>query len=141
MAIFFHNQECDYLPQNRRRISHWISETVRNEGYRIGEINYIFCSSEDHIEINRKYLGHDYNTDVITFDYSTLEGLRVVSGDIFIDPFTVINNAKIWKTKPAEEELRVIVHGVLHLCGYNDKSKEEAKIMREKENFYLWCFK
>ena len=103
----------------------------------MGEISYIFCSSENHIEINRQYLGHDYYTDVITFDYSDLEGRKVVSGDMFIDPFTVDDNAQQLGTDPAEEQLRVIIHGVLHLCGYKDKTPEDAAVMRQKEDFYL----
>ncbi len=103
----------------------------------MGEVSYIFCSSENHIGINRQYLGHDYYTDVITFDYSDLDGRGVVSGDIFIDPFTVEDNAHLLGTNPQEEQLRVIIHGVLHLCGYKDKSPEEAAQMRGKEDFYL----
>lgn len=140
MAIRFYNEATDYLPKQRVKLGRWIRETIHHEGYKCGEIAYIFCSSEYHIGINRQYLGHDYHTDVITFDYSDLEGRRVVSGDIFIDPFTVADNADILGTEPAEEQLRVIIHGVLHLCGYKDKSDEEAAEMRAKEDFYLMRF-
>ncbi len=137
MAVHFYNQETDYLPKGRMKINRWVRETIHNEGFRVGEVTYIFCSSENHIGINRQYLGHDYYTDVITFDYSDLEGRKVVSGDIFIDPFTVDDNAHQLGTDPAEEQLRVIIHGVLHLCGYKDKSDSEAAVMRQKEDFYL----
>lgn len=137
MAVHFYNQQTDYLPKERVRLGRWIRESIHNEGYRVGEICYIFCSSECHIGINRQYLGHDYYTDVITFDYSDLVGRKVVSGDIFIDPFTVEDNAKLLGTDNKEEQLRVIIHGVLHLCGYKDKTDEEAAQMRQKENFYL----
>ncbi len=137
MAIGFYNAECDYLPKGRVKIKEWIRHTIHNEGYRVGEITYIYCSQPYHLEINRQYLGHDYQTDIITFDYSDLLGRKVVGGDIFIDPTTVAENASTWKTTEREEELRVIIHGVLHLCGYKDKSPEEEATMRTKENFYL----
>ena len=140
MAIHFYNQETDYMPSGRVKINRWVREAIHNEGFRVGEICYIFCSSENHIGINRQYLGHDYYTDVITFDYSDLEGRKVVSGDIFIDPFTVDDNAKGLGVEPAEEQLRVIIHGAMHLCGYKDKSDAEAAQMRQKEDFYLARF-
>ncbi|MBR2423902.1 MAG: rRNA maturation RNase YbeY [Tidjanibacter sp.] len=137
MAVHFYNQDSDYLPKGRMKIGKWVRETIHNEGYKAGEICYIFCSSANHIEMNRQYVGHDYYTDVITFDYSDLEGRGVVSGDIFIDHETVADNAQQLGTNPAEEQLRVIIHGVLHLCGYKDKSDQEAAQMRQKEDFYL----
>lgn len=140
MPIHFYNQETDYLPSGRVKINRWVRDMIHTEGFRVGEICYIFCSSENHIGINRQYLGHDYYTDVITFDYSDLEGRKVVSGDIFIDPFTVEDNARGLGTDNAEEQLRVIIHGALHLCGYKDKSDDEAAQMRKKEDFYLARF-
>ncbi|MBR3932048.1 MAG: rRNA maturation RNAse YbeY, partial [Tidjanibacter sp.] len=79
MAVHFYNQDSDYLPKGRVKIGKWVRETIHNEGYKAGEICYIFCSSANHIEMNRQYVGHDYYTDVITFDYSDLEGRGVVS--------------------------------------------------------------
>ena len=137
MAVHFYNEGTDYLPKGRVKLNQWVRQTIHNEGFRVGEIGYIFCSSDYHIGINRQYLGHDYHIDVITFDYSDLEGRRVVSGDIFIDPETVADNADLLGTDPAEEQLRVIIHGILHLCGYKDKSDAEAAQMRQKEDFYL----
>lgn len=137
MAVHFYNEGTDYLPKGRVKLNQWVRQTIHNEGFRVGEIGYIFCSSDYHIGINRQYLGHDYHTDVITFDYSDLEGRKVVSGDIFIDPETVADNADLLGTDPAEEQLRVIIHGILHLCGYKDKSDAEAAQMRQKEDFYL----
>lgn len=128
------------MPRGRVKINRWVREAIHNEGFRVGEICYIFCSSENHIGINRQYLGHDYYTDVITFDYSDLEGRKVVSGDIFIDPFTVDDNAAQLGTEAAEEQLRVIIHGAMHLCGYKDKTDAEAAQMRQKEDFYLARF-
>ncbi|MBO7197188.1 MAG: rRNA maturation RNase YbeY [Tidjanibacter sp.] len=140
MAVHFYNQETDFLPKGRVKINQWVRETIHNEGYRVGEVTYIFCSSESHLEMNRQYVGHDYFTDIITFDYCDLEGRGVVSGDIFIDPFTVEDNSRILGTDPTEELHRVIIHGILHLCGYKDKSDEEAAQMRSKEDFYLQRF-
>ena len=140
MAVHFYNQETDFLPKCRVKINQWVRETIHNEGYRVGEVTYIFCSSESHLEMNRQYVGHDYFTDIITFDYCDLEGRGVVSGDIFIDPFTVEDNSRILGTDPTEELHRVIIHGILHLCGYKDKSDEEAAQMRSKEDFYLQRF-
>ena len=137
MAVHFYNEGTDYMPKGRVKLNQWVRQTIHNEGFRVGEIGYIFCSSDYHIDINRQYLGHDYHTDVITFDYSDLEGRKVVSGDIFIDPETVADNADLLGTNPEEEQLRVIIHGILHLCGYTDKSDSEAAQMRAKEDFYL----
>ena len=137
MAVHFYNEGTDYMPKGRVKLNQWVRQTIHNEGFRVGEIGYIFCSSDYHIDINRQYLGHDYHTDVITFDYSDLEGRKVVSGDIFIDPETVADNADLLGTNPEEEQQRVIIHGILHLCGYKDKSDSEAAQMRAKEDFYL----
>lgn len=140
MAIHFYNQECDFLPRGRVKIARWVRETIHNEGYRVGEISYIFCSSQNHREMNRQYVGHDYFTDIITFDYSDLEGRGVVSGDIFIDYETVADNAQQLGTNPTEELHRVIIHGILHLCGYKDKTDAEEAQMHQKEDFYLARF-
>ena len=137
MAVHFYNEGTDYMPKGRVKLNQWVRQTIHNEGFRVGEIGYIFCSSDYHIDINRQYLGHDYHTDVITFDYSDLEGRKVVSGDIFIDPETVADNADLLGTNPEEEQLRVIIHGILHLCGYKDKSDSEAAQMHATEDFYL----
>lgn len=137
MAVRFYNEDCGFLPKGRMKIAEWVRQTVAAEGYRAGEIAYIFCSSDYHIGINRQYLGHDYNTDVITFDYSDLTDRKIVSGDIFIDPYTVEGYAVEWETEFREELMRVIIHGVLHLCGYFDKTETEKHQMRSKEDFYL----
>lgn len=140
MAIHFYNQDTDFLPKGRVRINRWVRESIHNEGYKVGEISYIFCSSENHREMNRQYVGHDYFTDIITFDYCDLEGRGVVSGDIFIDHETVADNAQTLGTNPTEELHRVIIHGILHLCGYKDKTPEEEGQMHQKEDFYLARF-
>lgn len=137
MAVKYFNEDCNYRLKGKRLIAAWVRQTVESEGFSCGDINYIFCSPERHIEINRQYLNHDYHTDVITFDYSDLTDERVVSGDVFIDPETVALNAAEYGATPRGEMLRVLIHGVLHLCGYKDKAPAEERQMRAKEDFYL----
>lgn len=100
----------------------------------MGAVVFIFCDRAHHLGINRTYLGHDWPTDVITFDYSVD---KYISGDIFIDPQTVEENARELCVAPEVEMRRVMVHGVLHLCGMNDKNAREQKAMRIKEDHYL----
>lgn len=116
----------------------WIQEVIRREGYTAGEINYIFCSSDYHRQMNRDFLGHDYYTDVITFEEResrVAEG--IVSGEVYIDVATVEDNAALYNALPINEMRRVIVHGALHLCGHKDKSQWAEKQMRRLENKYL----
>ena len=136
--IHFYNQECNYLPAKRLALRRWIEEVIRLEGYKAGEINYIFCSSEYHRQMNRDFLGHDYYTDVITFEEreSRVED-GIVAGEVYIDVATVTDNAEIYNSLPINEMRRVIVHGALHLCGHKDKSPWAAKQMRRLENRYL----
>ena len=136
--IHFYNQECNYLPAKRLVLRRWIEEVIRQEGYRAGEINYIFCSSEYHRQMNRDFLGHDYFTDVITFEEreSRVEE-GIVAGEVYIDVATVTDNAEIYNSLPVNEMRRVIVHGALHLCGHKDKSPWAEKQMRRLENRYL----
>ena len=136
--IHFYNQDCNYLPTKRLVLRRWIEEVIRREGYQAGEINYIFCSSEYHRQMNRDFLGHDYYTDVITFEEreSRLED-GVVAGEVYIDVATVTDNAELYKSLPINEMRRVIVHGALHLCGHKDKTPWAEKNMRRMENKYL----
>lgn len=136
--IHFYNQGCNYLPTKRLAIRRWIEEVIKQEGYTAGEINYIFCSSEYHRQLNRDFLGHDYFTDVITFEEreSRVED-GVVAGEVYIDVATVTDNAEIYHSLPVNEMRRVIVHGALHLCGHKDKSPWAEKQMRRLENRYL----
>ena len=115
----------------KRQTTEWIKSVPANYEKRIGEIAYIFCSDEKILEVNRQYLQHDYYTDIITFDYC--EGNRL-SGDLFISLETVKTNSEQFNT-PYEEELhRTIIHGILHLCGINDKGPGEREIMEAAEN-------
>ncbi len=139
MAIRFFNDGSSYRLPGKRATAAWIAEYVCAEGYAPSDISFIFCSQEKHLEINRTYLGHDYQTDVITFDYSNLKA-GTVSGDIFIDPVTVGENARLYGATAIDEMHRVLIHGVLHLCGYGDKTNAEQKIMRAKEDECLARF-
>jgi rRNA maturation RNase YbeY len=112
----------------------WLSDVVGNEGKLAGDINIVFCSDEHLWDMNRQYLDHDYYTDIITFDYCEED---VVSGDLFISIDRVKENAVLLKEEYTRELKRVCVHGVLHLCGYFDKTDHEKTSMRELENFYL----
>jgi rRNA maturation RNase YbeY len=136
--IHFYNEGCNYLPTKRLALRRWIEEVIALEGYKVGEINYIFCSSEYHRQMNRDFLGHDYFTDVITFEErDSRVGQGIVSGEVYIDVDTVTDNAPLYNALPINEMRRVIVHGALHLCGHKDKSPYAEKMMRRMENRYL----
>jgi len=134
MAISYHTEDCTLRFGNRRTVNRWIADTIAAEGRKRGDIAVIFCSDDYLLEINRKHLEHDYYTDIITFDYGEEDW---VSGDLFISIDTVRSNAQEYGVSFLQELHRVIIHGVLHLCGYGDKSPSEAEIMRAKEDFYL----
>ena len=135
MAIIYQSDDIKFPKIKRREISNWIKSVAASYNKKIGEIACVFCSDKKILEINMQYLNHDYYTDIITFDYS--EG-NIISGDLFISLDTVHSNAEKFATNYNEELCRVIIHGILHLCGFNDKSAEEEKVMREKENEALW---
>ncbi len=123
------------MPKIRKRdTTAWIRRVAATYGRKIGEVGYLFCDDEKILEVNREYLQHDYYTDIITFDYN--EG-KQINGDLVISLDTVKSNAKLFN-KPYEEELyRVIIHGILHLCGINDKGPGEREIMEAAENAAL----
>ena len=120
--------------KNKRKIKTWLKDTIVNEKKKVGDINYIFCSKEYLKKMNNDYLSKNYETDVISFDFSKD---NKISGDIYISSETVKKNSIIFNVGFNNELKRVMVHGLLHLLNYNDKSKQELKIMREKENFYI----
>ena len=120
--------------KNKRKIKNWLKDTIVNEKKKVGDINYIFCSKEFLKKMNNDYLSKNYETDVISFDFSKD---NKISGDIYISSETVKKNSIIFNVCFNNELKRVMVHGLLHLLNYNDKSKQELKIMREKENFYI----
>lgn len=120
------------------RISTWIENVAFKEGKTCGEINYIFCNDQKILEVNKDYLNHDYFTDIITFDYSENP---ILSGDLYISLDTVFSNSKQFNTSYEEELARVIIHGILHLCGYKDKTETESNKMRKLENESLEILK
>ena len=124
------NYESEFNLENESVYSNWIARIIESEEYLIGEINYIFCDDEYLHTINVQYLNHDTLTDIISFDYT--EG-KVISGDIFISTERVYDNAIDFNVSFNEELKRVMAHGVLHYCGYKDKSDSDVQIMRQKE--------
>ena len=138
--VRYYNDSTTYRLRQKRRVAAWLGEVAREEGYTLGDVTYIFCSSAVHRKMNIDFIGHDYFTDVITFDYSNLKGERVVSGDIFIDVETVADNARIYGATALHEMRRVVVHGLLHLCGQKDKTPRAEKQMHKKEDKYLAKF-
>ena len=120
------------MPKIRRRdITAWIKAVAKNYGKKVGEIGYLFVDDEKILEVNNEYLGHDYFTDIITFDYD--EG-DTINGDLIISLDTVRSNAQLFGKTYEEELHRVIIHGILHLCGINDKGPGEREIMEREEN-------
>ena len=137
MQVGYHTDDCTYRLPAKRRTTAWLRDVAATEGYTIGEIHYIFCSARRLLEMNRQFLGHDYFTDVITFDYSDRRGTGIVSGDIFIDVETVADNARLYGATRLGEMRRVVVHGLLHLCGQRDKTPRTNAQMHRKEDKYL----
>ena len=129
--ITFQAENIAFPPIKRNTIKRWIKEVAVQYQKKMGDVHYIFCTDDRILEVNNQYLAHDYYTDIITFDYSENE---VISGDLFISLDTVKSNSKQFGTAYMEELHRVMIHGVLHLCGLKDSTEEEAKNMREAED-------
>lgn len=125
------NYETDFLLDNETQFFDWISRVILSENKKEGDINYIFCDDEYILEINRQYLDHDYYTDIISFDYSVGNELN---GDIFVSIERVKENATDFNATFDDELKRVIIHGILHYCGYKDNSEEDEALMRSKED-------
>ena len=132
--ISYYFQDTDFKFRDRRRTNEWLKLAAESEIRRIGNISIIFCSDNYVLDINQKYLQHDYFTDIITFDYC--EGDRL-SGDLFISVDSVRENSVEFGTEFKDELNRVIIHGLLHLVGYDDHTEKDIKLMRSKENYYL----
>lgn len=130
-------EEIDKV-QIHSKTSEWLEELIQTENKKLGEINYIFCDDEYLLKVNQYYLDHDYYTDIITFDY--VKG-KTISGDIFVSLPRILDNASTLSQNFESEFHRVLAHGILHLCGYKDKTEEEQTQMREKEDFYINQFK
>jgi probable rRNA maturation factor len=128
------NYETDFELLNESQLSDWISTTILNEKCKEGEINYIFCDDEYLHKLNVEFLNHDTLTDIISFDYSAGKELH---GDIYISIERVADNAKDFKSDFIDELHRVMIHGILHYCGYKDKTEADETVMRQRENDYL----
>lgn len=135
VQIHFEDIEPGEIPSIN--YSKYIKKLIKNEGHVCGEISIILCSDKYLLNINKEYLGHNYFTDIVTFDYVENE---TINGDLFISTDRVKENAKLFKVDFVNELCRVVFHGILHLAGYKDKTEEEQKRMREKENYYLQRF-
>ncbi|MDR2285278.1 MAG: rRNA maturation RNase YbeY [Sphingobacterium sp.] len=134
--ISFFSEDIEYTLKEKAKVREWIHSAIQAEGFkRVSELNFIFCSDEYLLDINKEYLNHDTYTDIVTFDSS--EDEEVIAGDIFISIERVRENAAKFKVPERDELHRVIIHGVMHLCGYLDKKKEEKERMTAKENEYL----
>lgn len=128
------NYETDLQLDNEDQLSEWISDAITNEGFSEGEINYIFCDDAYLLDLNIEFLNHDTLTDIISFDY-TLG--KLISGDIYISVERVLENAKDFEVTFDNELHRVMIHGILHYCGYKDKIESDIVQMRLKENYYI----
>ena len=133
MEIYFHAEDVKLPDLPEEKIVNWLNQVASLEGQELDEINVVFCSDEHLLQMNRDFLNHDYYTDIITFDYTE----EHVAGDIFISLDRVVENAQDFSEGYDRELRRVIVHGVLHLLGYKDKTDDDARQMRAKEEAAL----
>ncbi|MCD4835214.1 MAG: rRNA maturation RNase YbeY [Bacteroidales bacterium] len=134
MPIKFFTEDTKFNLRNKNLIKNWVNSVITSVDKKTGNINFIFTSDKYLLKINKEYLSHKYYTDIITFNYCENE---IISGDIFISIETVKNNSSRFNVTIIEELHRVIIHGILHLLGFDDQSDEEKAVMREKENYYL----
>jgi probable rRNA maturation factor len=132
--IRFQAENCPMPSINQAQIARWIQEIAAHYEKKVGEINYIFCSDDQILYLNNNHLHHDYYTDIITFDYSDNQR---ISGDIYIGLETVFSNASTMGLNSSSELLRIIIHGILHLCGFKDKTPEEEAIIHQLEDLAL----
>ncbi|MGZ4044158.1 MAG: rRNA maturation RNase YbeY [Bacteroidia bacterium] len=137
MAITFNTQHITFKLKQGTKIKPWIKKIIELEKKQLGQLNFVFTSDEDLLKVNQQFLKHDTYTDIITFDYS--EGKKL-SADIMISIDRVEENSQKLKIDFHEELKRVVIHGVLHLCGYKDKTKADSEVMRKKENWALKKF-
>lgn len=128
------NYETNFELDNEDKLSSWISNTISDEGFKEGEINYIFCDDAYLLNLNMEFLDHDTLTDIISFDYTMG---KLISGDVYISIDRVRENAKDFNVSFENELSRVMIHGILHYCGYKDKTDSDTSEMRSKENYYI----
>ena len=129
-----YNYETRFELNNPEELSNWVSASIEKENYKEGDLNYIFCTDHYLLNMNNKYLKHNTLTDIISFDYTMG---KTISGDIFISIDRVTENALKYKVRINDELHRVMIHGVLHFCGFKDKTTSEKELMRKKEDYYL----
>ena len=134
-AIYFFTEEVSFILRDKNKIREWILYTISSEDYGKGNINFIFCSDKFLQSTNLQYLQHDTFTDIITFD--TSDKAKEISGDIFISIEMVKENSQTFKVFFKTELFRVMIHGILHLLGYKDKTQKEQEMMKAKEDYYL----
>lgn len=137
-TIRFFTEDITYQLASPVKTKQWIKSIVETEGFTTGTVSYVLCSDEYLLEMNRQYLDHDYYTDILTFDNS--ESDSEIEGDVFISLERVRENAANESVSPDEELRRVLAHGILHLCGYDDHTDQEKANMRQKEDYYLSLF-
>lgn len=135
--ITFQNQSITFKLKEKAKLKAWIKTITEKEKHILGDINYIFCSDDELLDINLRHLNHNTYTDIITFDYTEA---KKINSDIFISVDRVAENATKFKVSFEEELHRVMIHGILHLCGYKDKSKADSELMRKQENASLKLF-
>lgn len=135
LAIHFFSEDITYTLKSKGLLRTWIKNTITQEGFKLRELNFIFCSDNYLLSMNQEYLKHDTLTDIITFDNS--ENQKEIVGDIFISLERIQENAESFKVETEDELHRVMIHGTLHLLGYADKGKEAKALMTDKENLYL----
>ena len=136
-AIINFYSETDFFLEDQEKYISWIVNVIISESKKVGEISYIFCDDQYLLGLNKEYLDHDTFTDIISFDFSVG---KIVQGDIFISIERVKENSVLFNVSFAEELRRVIIHGILHLCGYGDKTPEESELMRNKEDEKMELF-
>ncbi len=134
-SINFFEEDIRFKLKDKTKVKDWVKATITAEGYKLQELNYIFCSDQYLLSINQQYLDHDTYTDIITFDNSEKD--KVITGDIFISIERIRENAKKFNSGELNELHRVIIHGALHLLGYKDKTAESKQLMTNKEDQYL----
>ena len=134
MPIKFFTEQIQFNLKEKNNIKKWIKSSIENEKKLTGTVNFIFTSDKHQLEINKKYLTHNYFTDIITFDYCEN---NTINGDVFISIDTVKNNSNRFNVSFIDELHRVMIHGILHLMEYDDKNDKEKSIMKDKEDYYL----
>lgn len=133
--ISYNNIDSKYIVKGRRKISKWIQSSIMEEGKVLKSVSFNLCSDSFILQLNNKSLQHDYFTDIITFELNEIN--QPIIGDVYISIDRVKENSRLFKNTFTQELNRVMIHGILHLCGYKDKSKKDQQLMRVKENYYL----